>query len=49
MEEIFVIGDIHGQLDMLNALLTKWNPDYQQLVFLGDYVDRGHDLSLIHI
>ncbi|WPS85697.1 metallophosphoesterase (plasmid) [Brevibacillus halotolerans] len=41
MDELFVIGDIHGDLDKLLTLLTKWNQDTQKLVFLGDYVDRG--------
>ncbi|MFF2531214.1 metallophosphoesterase [Brevibacillus sp. NPDC058079] len=41
MDELFVIGDIHGELDKLHTLLTKWKQDSQKLVFLGDYVDRG--------
>ena len=42
-EKIFVIGDIHGCLDMLNRLMDKipWRPDKDLLVFLGDYIDRG--------
>jgi serine/threonine protein phosphatase 1 len=43
MEEIFIVGDIHGQLDMANKLLKKWKPDSQLLIFLGDYIDRGHN------
>ena len=41
----FVIGDIHGQLGMLENLMAKipWRPDKDSLVFLGDYVDRGPD------
>lgn len=39
--DYFVVGDIHGHLEKLELLLTKWNPKEQQLVFLGDYVDRG--------
>jgi len=44
-EKIFVIGDIHGCLDMLKRLIRqiKWNPDADQLIFIGDYVDRGED------
>lgn len=41
INQAFVIGDIHGELDKLKTLLTKWNPDSELLVFLGDYVDRG--------
>ena len=39
----FVIGDVHGCFDLLEELLTKWNPDNERLIFLGDYVDRGKD------
>jgi serine/threonine protein phosphatase 1 len=44
-ERIFVIGDIHGCLDMLKRLMDKidWQPDSDGLIFLGDYVDRGKD------
>jgi serine/threonine protein phosphatase 1 len=40
---IFVIGDIHGYLNKLTELMSKIHPDPQkdQLVFLGDYIDRG--------
>lgn len=39
----FTISDIHGHLDKLDELLKFWNPDSQELVFLGDYIDRGPD------
>ncbi len=41
---LIAIGDIHGQADMLNRLLNVISPQPEdQLVFLGDYVDRGKD------
>lgn len=43
MDKVFAIGDIHGSYELLEKLLTKWNPEYEQLVFLGDYIDRGPD------
>jgi len=44
-EKIFIIGDIHGCLDMLKRLMDKiaWSPDKDRLIFLGDYIDRGED------
>ena len=44
-ERVFIVGDIHGCLDMLKRLMDKidWRPDEDRLVFLGDYVDRGAD------
>ncbi|WPQ59869.1 metallophosphoesterase [Paenibacillus polymyxa] len=52
MDRLFVVGDIHGELERLQALLRKWNPECQQLVFLGDYVDRGKNscgvIQLVH-
>jgi serine/threonine protein phosphatase 1 len=46
-ERIFVIGDIHGCLDKLEQLWDRIDPrpDKDQLVFLGDYIDRGEDSS----
>ncbi|MDI7743676.1 metallophosphoesterase [Lysinibacillus fusiformis] len=43
MDKVFVIGDIHGCYSLLESILTKWNPEEEQLVFLGDYLDRGPD------
>jgi len=44
MKRIFAIGDIHGCYDKLVSLMIqidiRWSHD--TLVFLGDYVDRGH-------
>ncbi|HHT7803425.1 serine/threonine protein phosphatase [Streptococcus suis] len=41
--EYFVVGDIHGKYQLLVDLLQKWNPERQQLIFLGDLIDRGED------
>ncbi len=41
MQRTIVIGDIHGCLDSLTALLQLVLPKADTLVFLGDYVDRG--------
>lgn len=38
----YLIGDIHGCLKELDALLKKLPAD-AQLIFLGDYIDRGPD------
>ena len=41
-DNIFVFSDIHGCLDEFNALLeTLPLDDDSELVFLGDYIDRG--------
>lgn len=41
---LLAIGDIHGCLGLLLQLLQEVAPgDEDQLVFLGDYVDRGPD------
>lgn len=44
-QRIFIIGDIHGCLDMLNRLIDQidWQPEKDRLIFLGDYIDRGLD------
>jgi serine/threonine protein phosphatase 1 len=47
-QRAYVIGDIHGRLDLLEHLLAKIHADLQRrparkvlLVFVGDLVDRG--------
>ena len=47
-KKIYAIGDVHGRADLLVALVEKIADDAgglgaAQLVFLGDYVDRGPD------
>jgi serine/threonine protein phosphatase 1 len=45
LERNFIIGDIHGCLEMLKSLMDglDWDPDRDGLIFLGDYIDRGED------
>jgi serine/threonine protein phosphatase 1 len=45
---VYAIGDIHGRLDLLDALLAKIErddaaraPAESQVIFLGDLIDRG--------
>lgn len=41
---LLAVGDIHGCLDPLRQLLAKVAPGPEdQVVFLGDYIDRGPD------
>ncbi|MDR1545656.1 MAG: serine/threonine protein phosphatase [Deltaproteobacteria bacterium] len=43
---IFAVGDVHGCRAKLVQLLEKidWRPEnHEELVFLGDYIDRGPD------
>ena len=47
---IYAIGDIHGRLDLLDALLSRIEADdharrpaKSELIFLGDLIDRGPD------
>lgn len=42
MKNYWIIGDIHGELDLLNQLLDqldRFNPEL--LIFVGDFIDRG--------
>ena len=49
---VYAIGDIHGRLDLVDALLEMIDADdaargpaASELIFLGDLVDRGPDSS----
>lgn len=42
MKNFWFIGDIHGEISLLNSLLENilsFNPE--RIVFVGDYIDRG--------
>lgn len=41
-----VIGDVHGRLDLLEALLAELDPDLPT-VLVGDLVDRGEDSAAV--
>lgn len=38
---IFAIGDIHGEYKLLMKLLAQYKPDTEQLVLIGDLLDKG--------
>lgn len=47
---VYAVGDLHGRSDLLERLLVRISDDAatrpaarRTLVYLGDYVDRGHD------
>ncbi|MBF0777214.1 metallophosphoesterase [Streptococcus cuniculi] len=42
MSRYFVIGDVHGKAGMLDSLLKHWKEE-EQLIFLGDLIDRGEN------
>jgi len=42
MKNYWFIGDIHGELELLDILLEAIGEhDPQEIVFIGDYIDRG--------
>lgn len=50
MKNIFAIGDIHGCLVKLRALIGKIPIDFTRdtLLFIGDYIDRGpHSVEVV--
>ena len=40
-QNIFVIGDVHGCLNIWEELLLHWHPETERLVQVGDLIDRG--------
>ncbi|MFC4618693.1 metallophosphoesterase family protein [Camelliibacillus cellulosilyticus] len=49
MKRILVMSDIHGEYEKFEKLLkeTAYNPSEDQLILLGDYVDRGPDARAV--
>lgn len=48
MSNLYAVGDIHGQIHMLEALVERvpFQED-DEIVFLGDYIDRGRDSKAV--
>jgi serine/threonine protein phosphatase 1 len=51
---VYAIGDIHGRIDLFDALLARLDEDDAsrtaktvQLIFLGDLIDRGPDSASV--
>lgn len=40
-QDVFVIGDIHGEITLFKEMLKHWDEKTQQLVLIGDLGDRG--------
>ncbi|NEW08941.1 serine/threonine protein phosphatase [Paenibacillus sp. SYP-B3998] len=49
MKRTIVISDIHGELEKFERLLNEvqYQPEHDQLILLGDYVDRGPDAKSV--
>lgn len=41
MNQAFCVSDIHGCYDEFVALLKHWDAENEQLILMGDYIDRG--------
>lgn len=44
MKRLLAMGDIHGMFDRFLEVwdAVQFRPDKDEIVFLGDYTDRGH-------
>lgn len=45
LKRLLAVGDIHGEYGKLLSMWSKaaFNPEEDMIVFLGDYLDRGHE------
>ena len=43
MNKQLVVTGIYGHLSTLREVIGKWEPDKEDLVFMGDLVDYGHN------
>lgn len=42
-QDLFAIGDIHGEIALFKEMLEHWDEEKQQLVLIGDLGDRGEN------
>lgn len=48
MPKTYIIGDVHGCIDELQELIQQLAPaSDDQLIFIGDLIDRGPDSSAV--
>ena len=54
VQRLYAVGDIHGQIQILDDLLTQIEDDlrrhptdHAKLIFTGDYIDRGADARAV--
>ncbi|WP_414052209.1 metallophosphoesterase family protein [Macrococcus animalis] len=46
----FIVGDIHGCYNTLKKILKNWNPKEEQLMFVGDYINKGkHSKEVVQL
>ncbi|WP_163652109.1 metallophosphoesterase family protein [Listeria sp. PSOL-1] len=43
MKPIFAIGDVHGEITLLDRILENWQKEKQTLLLVGDLIDRGEN------
>jgi hypothetical protein len=41
LNKLLVVGDVHGDIEVINSLLRIFEPSKDAIIFLGDYADRG--------
>lgn len=46
----FIVGDVHGCYYTLQQLLKRWNPHQEQLMFVGDLINKGvHSKKVVQL
>lgn len=47
MKPIFAVGDVHGEITLLDELLENWDKERERLLFVGDLIDRGENPAAV--
>lgn len=46
----FIVGDVHGCYYTLRRILERWNPSKEQLMFVGDLINKGaHSKEVVQL
>src|SRR5712672_260276 len=47
MTPVAIVGDVHGEIDLLKTMLARLDSMHRAVIFVGDYVNGGPDSAAV--